>query len=972
PTFSAAAVNRLQNIRRMEPFQGPSKWVPTLGELQKTLQRGEYLPLRPLPMFESNFVQVTNRGAPVYVHHRTNRVTMGVAASQPGLVLPDILLIAQPPEGRECSSLVLTRMLPLDLTRLYVHDLSSWRLKLRLVTGRCYYLELDAPRNEAGFLFDRWIRLINLLQEPATTWLPRTPHGPARDPASVKPPASTWRLQDQPQSRRSVMTVEPNFPYKMLTLQKQRKARTLKRKFKSQAVGDSVPLIWSRQEHAEPRRKSAEKKSQRNLHPDTSQTHIQVTEKPSITIRTVFSIVSNTINHTQSSSKCCSSDSDTATVLGGLIETPIRCASADTPDISLLESYDPFNTYLWQQDIENLMDPDTSTLSSSSFSPASYPPRFSLPAAYSSSHRRKEKAQALGSGQRQRPPPSQKTAAARVAAWKVPFLRDQSKRVSAMHDPSQKMSTAPGPPRGAPVVPAVTQKTPTVHGPPWKAPPVSVTSRKAAASPGPARKAPPVSPTSRKAVSSSVPGRKSVFLPAPSQKALTSPTQQKMTPDTATLGTLPTGGPRRRVLERSQREGTPGPLMFVGTQEMDLIETRTQKTSQDLPFTTTKKESEEVVLTKALKITLDGLKGRGKLEDKVHRKKEEISLDKPGLTSQTVGQQQKWLKTQEVVIQGPPEEQSRPFSVEGLTLAKLMIMANSKEPPLRPATVNPSSWLSNPPMPDMSTVSPSEVPLLQGTPEVVGEQSLFGTWVKERMHPWAEGSMYRWVEAQPQVPKEASEVPGLPRHEASSLMMDNVSPEPISLPASRWEEVPPWPISLTPISETKASVFQQPKRASLEPEGQSDQLEGRSDQLKKTPDQLEGMPDQLERTPDQLEGMPHQLEGISDQLQRMPDQFEGMPDQFKGISDQLERMPDQLEGMPDQLERIDQLKRMSDQLQGMSDQSPLAITKLSSDVILPTLVENENMMGMAPEVEDIEEPGAYSPSASIQSSQSLQ
>lgn len=42
----------------MEPLQGPAKWVPTLGELQKTLQKGEYLPLRPLPMFESNFVQV--------------------------------------------------------------------------------------------------------------------------------------------------------------------------------------------------------------------------------------------------------------------------------------------------------------------------------------------------------------------------------------------------------------------------------------------------------------------------------------------------------------------------------------------------------------------------------------------------------------------------------------------------------------------------------------------------------------------------------------------------------------------------------------------------------------------------------------------------------------------------------------------------------------------------------------------------
>lgn len=53
--------------------------------------------------------QVTSRGAPVYVHHRTNRVTMGVAASLPGLVLPDILLMAQHPAGTERSSLVLTR-----------------------------------------------------------------------------------------------------------------------------------------------------------------------------------------------------------------------------------------------------------------------------------------------------------------------------------------------------------------------------------------------------------------------------------------------------------------------------------------------------------------------------------------------------------------------------------------------------------------------------------------------------------------------------------------------------------------------------------------------------------------------------------------------------------------------------------------------------------------------------------------------
>ncbi|XP_064436580.1 Golgi-associated RAB2 interactor protein 5B-like isoform X5 [Mirounga angustirostris] len=295
-------MNRFRNIRRMEPLQGPSKWVPTLGELQKTLQKGEYLPLRPLPMFESNFVQVpsflypgggegqegigtpwaggleprqvTNRGAPVYTHHRTNRLTMGVAASLPGLVLPDILLIAQPGEGKECSNLVLTRMLPLDLAHLYVHDVSAWRLKLRLVTGRYYYLELDAPDNEAGFLFDRWIRLINLLHEPATTWAPRTLNTPTMDLAHMVPPASTWRLQAQPQSKGSVMIVEPTFPYKLMASQRQ-KTKTLKRRFKSQAVGDSVPLIWSRLEHAEARKKSAEK-SQPKLYADTSRTKIQV------------------------------------------------------------------------------------------------------------------------------------------------------------------------------------------------------------------------------------------------------------------------------------------------------------------------------------------------------------------------------------------------------------------------------------------------------------------------------------------------------------------------------------------------------------------------------------------------------------------------------------------------------------------------------------------------------------------------
>lgn len=54
----AATMNRFWNRQRGDPEARAAKWVPTLGGLQRALKKGEYLPLRPLPMFESNFVQV--------------------------------------------------------------------------------------------------------------------------------------------------------------------------------------------------------------------------------------------------------------------------------------------------------------------------------------------------------------------------------------------------------------------------------------------------------------------------------------------------------------------------------------------------------------------------------------------------------------------------------------------------------------------------------------------------------------------------------------------------------------------------------------------------------------------------------------------------------------------------------------------------------------------------------------------------
>ncbi|KAM9226213.1 Golgi-associated RAB2 interactor protein 5B [Dugong dugon] len=1026
-------MNWLLNIGRLEPFQSPRKWVPILGELQKTLQKGEYLPLRPLPMFESNFVQVTHRGGPVYLHHGSNRLTMGVAATLPGLVLPDLLLIAKPPEGRDSSNLILTRMIPLDLVHLYVHDLAAWRLKLRLATGRYYYLELDAPDYEVGFLFDRWIRLINLLQEPATSWAPRTLHTPPPGDLSRSAPfASTWRLQDPSQSKRSVTVTKPVFPYKLLFSQRQRKAKALKRKFKSQAVGDSVPLIWSQLESADSRTKPTEKRSESFCGSGFSlgaQAALPP-EKPSITIRTIFSIISSTVNQKESSKASyllgprvldfwvCSSESGRVTISKCMMETPSHCISEDGPDFSSMVSYDQLEQYLWQKDIEDLMDATSTTLSSSSFSPTTHTTAFYQCTPYPSIPRHNVKA---------RPPASQKAPSVPATSGKTPFILDQSQSVTvvpavpqkvtavpavpkatvvpvssqkspavpappqkapAVPTPSQKAPTIPAIPQKArvaaapsqkapalpassqktPAIPAVPQKSPAVPAVPQKAtvvaapsqkapalpaipqkapvasvpsqkalpvpvlsqrapvvsvpsqkvsrvpvpsqkllsvtvpsqkapvvpvpsqkapvvpvpsqkapivlvpskkvppvpsqkapvvsvpsqkvPPVTVPSQKAPRVPVPSQKVPPVPVPSQKAprvpvpsqkvppvpipsqnapavpvilqkpTSPPTPKRKSFFLPTPSQKALTSSTQYQRAfrPPTslekipADTGMLPSGIHRVDMPERSQPEGRPEPEVITGAQEMNVVEQRTQTRSLELPFGTTKKMSAEVLVSKTQEVTLEGLKGTGKLEDRFCKKKEEITVDLPGLKSKEMEQQKRWVKTKELSLQGPALAHNRPFSVEGLALAKLMIMASSKEQHSRPAVTTLPSWLSmNSEASSLSrvpSVSPSHSQLswLKRSPVVVREQPESVTWVKESTQHWVE------VEEPPWDPENDSRVSLRSLPASSSLSVESGPRPPIPLPASRWEDLPQPPIPLPPSEMEALTMYTQKKK----------------------------------------------------------------------------------------------------------------------------------------------------------------
>nr|XP_028694580.1 protein FAM71E2 [Macaca mulatta] len=807
----------LRNRRRPEPLQGTPKWVPVLGELQKTLQKGEYLPFRALPMFESNFVQVTHQGGPVFVNHRTNRLAMGVAASLPGLVLPDILLIGQPAEDGDCSGLVLTRMIPLDLVHLCVHDLSAWRLKLRLVSGRQYYLALDAPDNEAGFLFHCWIRLINLLQEPPPTWAPRTMCTAPLDVPLAKAPASTWHLQDQPVSRHAVRVAEHNFPYKKppVATRRQRKAKALKRSFKSQAVGDSVPLIWSQLEHADVGKKPAEKKSHPDFHPDRTHTQVHFSEKTSITIWTIFSIISSTAKQTQSSPKACTSASEEATGQGPVVESPSYCVSADSPDCFFLGSGSSLDPCLWHQDMEDLMDSESSTLSSAASGLAPYPPAARLSTPYSSIPRGREKARSMGSHQGRGPPPCQ---TGPVTSRKAPFLVDQSQKLPAV--PASSWTPPPGlaPP----------QKVSAASAPPWKAPAVPAPPQK---TPPPSQKAPSVPTIPQKAVSPTAPKRKSLLLPAPSQKALqTSPPQYQMAPGSpASRGrlpgdVLPTGIPGRAALERSPSGGRPEPAVTVpavtvGTQETDVVMT-TQVKSLESPFTVTKKESKDILVSKTQEVTLEVFGGQGKLEDRAHLAKlEERSLDPPGARSKELEQRKRWVETKELAVEGPSQELSRPFSVETLTLAKLTILANSKEQRVKPSLVSLPSWLLATSQASATSVMasmpfhPGQPSSPEGKPVVVREQPELHTWVKEGKRQWGESKGSPWdPEGPPKVPLRSKPTSASPKREG-------ISQAPIPLPASRWEGLPPSPLSETPISKTEATAkaSQQPKRLSQEP-----------------------------------------------------------------------------------------------------------------------------------------------------------
>ncbi|XP_004611593.1 Golgi-associated RAB2 interactor protein 3 [Sorex araneus] len=158
----------------------------SMGDLQRQLYRGgEYDIFKYAPMFESDFIQISKKGEVIDVHNRVRMVTVGIASTSPILPLPDVMLLARPAKtgedhlpprahprpakgkGRKSAkTLELTRLLPLKFVKISVHDRQKQQLRLKLATGRTFYLQLCPPSDAREDLFCYWEKLVYLLRPP--------------------------------------------------------------------------------------------------------------------------------------------------------------------------------------------------------------------------------------------------------------------------------------------------------------------------------------------------------------------------------------------------------------------------------------------------------------------------------------------------------------------------------------------------------------------------------------------------------------------------------------------------------------------------------------------------------------------------------------------------------------------------------------------------------------------------------------
>ncbi|XP_056681698.1 uncharacterized protein C6orf132-like isoform X1 [Monodelphis domestica] len=276
---------------------------PKPGPLQRAVAEGNYPPLGPFTaMFESDFLQVTNKGEPVFLHKKENPVTMAVASSFPGLLLPDLVLLARPVQSKkQPPRLELTRLLPAQLVRLFVHSEAGWRLKLRLASGRSFYLRLVAEPAEGCLLFNRWRFLIFLMQGPIPAWARSPDEQAAQDESApmsaAEAPPKRKEVAFPPQYPVPRTKGSPgwtwdkalHYPGPLSQLMDRQSAQDLP---EVMSRAEAAPMSFRSQQKLPVRREEKQKSEPTLFRRSTPGSLVEVEGQPSVTIRTLFSTIS--------------------------------------------------------------------------------------------------------------------------------------------------------------------------------------------------------------------------------------------------------------------------------------------------------------------------------------------------------------------------------------------------------------------------------------------------------------------------------------------------------------------------------------------------------------------------------------------------------------------------------------------------------------------------------------------------------
>ena len=180
-------------MKERHGWQGSARnrhWLPMvwgcMGKLQRQLRKGEFAMFKCIPIFESDFIQISKRGELTDVHNHVQMVTVGIAYTSSDVIIPDSMLLAQPAVSCTVSakpsrhtpgkglksenSLELTRLLPLKFVMLSIHSHEKQQLCLKLATGRSFYLQLCPPSNARVDLFAHWEDLVFFLRPPVEAY----------------------------------------------------------------------------------------------------------------------------------------------------------------------------------------------------------------------------------------------------------------------------------------------------------------------------------------------------------------------------------------------------------------------------------------------------------------------------------------------------------------------------------------------------------------------------------------------------------------------------------------------------------------------------------------------------------------------------------------------------------------------------------------------------------------------------------